>query len=337
MKIVVDKDIPFIKGRLENNFQVAYRKGSEIDREVVKDADAMIVRTRTFCNEELLRGSNVKLISTATIGTDHIDIPWCESNGIRITSAPGCNAPGVAQYLFASLFFLGFEPSADTLGIVGYGNVGSTVDRWAKTMGIKTIVYDPFIESSKYDEVQFTDLRILLEESDAVTLHVPLTKLGEYPTFGMIGENELTFMKKNSIIVNSSRGGVVDEAALKKSLRIGRIRAVIDTWRNEPEIDRELLDLASITTPHIAGYSYEGKIRGTRMALQSVSDFFNFKPDLVGLYDNPTVSEDNISRHLIEKSYNPLKDSEKLKNNVKDFERFRNEYEYRHEPLFSIT
>lgn len=334
MNIIVDKDIPFIKGRLEAVADVVYCKGNEIDGSIVKDADAMIIRTRTRCDENLLEGSKVRFISTATIGTDHIDIDWCETKVIKVASAQGCNAPGVAQYIFSAIFQLGFDPKKDTLGIIGYGNVGSTVGRWAEIMGIRTIVYDPFKQKLGNETAKFSELDVLLRNSDAVTLHVPLTTTGLYPTLGMIGNKEIEMLKPSTILVNSSRGGVVKEEDLKQGIMERKIRAVIDTWKNEPDIDRELLSLSSIGTPHIAGYSYEGKLRGTRMALQAVADNLGIIPDMSGLECNQLIPENQISPDLILKSYNPIHDSIKLKEIPSDFEKIRNNYDYRHEPLF---
>ena len=308
-------------------------RGGAIDRENVKNADALIIRTRTRCDSKLLEGSTVRLIATATIGTDHIDIPWCEKNGITVTSAPGCNAPGVAQYLFAAIFRSGFDADRHTLGIVGYGNVGSTVGAWARMMEINTIICDPIRKEAGFTDVDYQPLHYVLGESDIISLHVPLTFDTPYPTYHLIGENELALMKKNALLVNSARGGVADEAALKRFIKDGKIRLITDVWENEPYIDRELLDLADIATPHIAGYSLEGKMRGTLMALQSLEKNLGVKVNLEGLECWPII-EERISEQLILKSYNPKNDFAALKASPSDFERLRNQYHFRHEPLF---
>ncbi|MCH5242376.1 MAG: 4-phosphoerythronate dehydrogenase [Muribaculaceae bacterium] len=333
MKIVVDSAIPFIKDRFPKEIEVLYRDGKSISADDVRDAQALIVRTRTKCDETLLGGSKVKLIATATIGKDHIDIPWCESKGIKVISSPGCNAPGVAQYVFSSLFKTGFNLDKDTLGIIGYGNVGSIVGEWAKKMGIKTLINDPPRENKGLADISYKSLEEVLKKSDAVTLHIPFTKYGEYPTYKLIGEKELGLMKPGSILINTSRGGVVEEKFLKDSLKQRNIKAIIDVWEKEPDIDFELLELSSISTPHIAGYSAEGKMRATRMVLEGIKDFFAMPVDLDGLECLPN-SELEISRSLIELSYDPRKDSEKLKENPSQFENLRNEYYYRREPLF---
>ena len=335
MKIVVDKDIPFINERIDDSQELVYLPGASITREDVKDADAIIVRTRTICDEKLLKNSKVKLVATATIGTDHIDKKWCDENNIIVESAPGCNAPGVAQYVFSSIFNSDFDVKTDILGIVGYGNVGRIVGEWAALMGIKTLVCDPFRKEAGWKDADYKNLETVLEHSDAVTLHVPLSKDGKYPTFKMIGKKELEKMKKNSLIINTSRGGVVDESVIKDYLKAKKINAVTDVWENEPYIDRELLNLSEISTPHIAGYSLEGKKRGTLMVLKALEKHLGIavkKQDL----ECETGHKTSITKDIILQSYNPLTDSQILKNNPMDFERLRNNYNYRHEPLFSI-
>ena len=336
MKIVIDKDIPFIEGRLEGDWDVVYCAGGDINHELVKDAEALIVRTRTRCNESLLKDSKVKFIGTATIGTDHIDMTWCKDNGITVSSAPGCNAPGVAQYVFSSLFLSGFDCSRHVLGIIGYGNVGGLVGKWASEMGITTLICDPPRAESGYDDPAYSSMEKVLKESDAITLHVPLTETGKYATRRLIMAKEMETMKKGAILINSSRGGVVDEEALKVRLMNKDLRAITDVWENEPQIDPSLLELSCIATPHIAGYSFEGKKRGTRMVLESLGNFFGFRINIDDLRESEDASSVKITKELIEKSYNPVSDSERLKKAPLSFEKFRNEYNFRHEPAYSI-
>lgn len=335
MKFVVDKVIPFINGRLEEFGQVDYVKGDEITPEIVRDADAMVIRTRTRCDSSLLAHSNVRLIATATIGTDHIDKEWCAKNNIKVASAPGCNAPGVAQYVFSSLFYSGFNPERDTIGIIGHGNVGSVVSEWAEFMGIKTLICDPILKEKTKEEGKYIELEELLEKSSAVTLHVPLTIDGSHPTMNLIGKRQLEIMKPGSLLINSSRGGVVDEKELLKSLQRGELRSVIDVWENEPSINRELLYASLISTPHIAGYSYEGKKRGTMMVLEAIGNFFNLPVRKSDLECKPSRENKEINRILIERSYSAIKDTKLLKKDPESFEKIRNNYNYRHEPLFT--
>lgn len=333
MKVVIDKAIPFIEGRLPNYVEAWYLPSEEITSEVVKDADAIIVRTRTRCDSKLLEGSKVKLVATATIGTDHIDMDWCSANGIEVRNAPGCNAPGVAQYVWSSLLRCGFDPGCHTLGIIGYGHVGSLVGAWAKEMGIKTLVCDPPRQMSGYNDVKYLPMDQVLRNSDAVTLHVPFTTGGIYATRYLVGYRELDMMKPGALLINSSRGGVVNELCLKDSLREKGMRAVVDVWENEPLIDAELLDLVAFATPHIAGYSQEGKKRATAMALKALKDVMGVEADITGLECVP-ANQLPISSDLILRSYDPTIDSDELKSHRQEFEYLRNNYKYRHEPLF---
>lgn len=333
MRIIIDEDIPFIRNRFPYFIEVEFLSGDKISAEKVKNADAMIIRTRTKCDENLLKDSKVKFIATATIGTDHIDLTWCEKNGVTIANAPGCNAPGVAQYVFAALFKTGFDPRTQTLGIIGYGNVGSTVAEWANMMGIRTLISDPPRKEKGFHDIDYLSLEEVLKNSDAVTLHVPLTKKGIYSTYHLIGDKELSLLKDGSILVNSSRGGVVDEKILKRVLKDGKIKAIVDVWENEPDIDSELLNLVSIGTPHIAGYSAQGKMRATRMALEAFTDYTGILTNLNGLECRP-IREEKISRELIEQSYNPQLDFKNLLKHKGAFENLRNQYNYRQEPLY---
>lgn len=344
MKVIVDNAIPFIENRISNEVDLAILPGKDIDAHSVKDADALVVRTRTKCNAGLLKGSKVKLVATATIGTDHIDIDWCNKNGINVMAAPGCNAPGVAQYVLASLLETGFDPKSQTLGVIGYGNVGHVVVDWAKQMGFKTLVSDEPRKRSGFNDMGYCSLEYLLRRSDAVTLHVPLTYSGDFPTRYLIGEKELNLMKRGAILVNSSRGGVVDEKALKEKLKRCEIKAIIDVWENEPTIDPELVRLAEISTPHIAGYSQEGKKRATKMVLQALNKVLGIPVNTDNLIEDPEKSEnsliDNPDKHdgnkitpeIILTSYSPSLDSRKLKSEISSFELLRNNYPYRSEP-----
>jgi erythronate-4-phosphate dehydrogenase len=339
MKIIIDNKIPFIKGALEPFAEVLYLEGQEIKRTDVADADALIIRTRTQVNEELLGGSRVKFVGTATIGTDHIDLDWCRNNNIYCASAPGCNSGSVMQYLASSLVYLsdkyGIEPSASTLGVIGDGNVGSKVASMASTLGYRVLLNDPPREE-KEGSSAFTALEILLKKSDIISLHVPLEKEGKYPTFRMVDKHFLNAMKTGSILINTSRGPVVDEKALAENLKSHKLKAaVLDVWDNEPGINRELLKLACIATPHIAGYSLDGKANGTSIIIKEIADFFNlplkeWKPlslPVPGQYLIETGSIDDAIIH----TYNVKEDSDLLKSNPGIFEELRGNYRNRRE------
>ena len=332
MKIVADDNIPFLKGRLENsaeNIEVVYVDQWGFTPELVKDADALIIRTRTLCNEALLGGSKVRLVATATIGTDQIDLPWCAQNGIAIRNAPGCNAPGVAQYVWSCLLRMGFDPSHDILGIIGCGNVGSIVREWGRALGAKILISDPPKEEAGICG-EYVPLEELLERSDAITLHTPLTKTGRHATHHLIGGRELSLIRDGKILVNAARGPVIDFNALKPHVTNGRIRAAIDTWENEPTLDEELLEAVEYGTFHIAGYSRQGKERATRMALEAVAEVLGIEADLSGL-EGAYTGTPGLSPEKITTSYDPATDTAALREEPKEFDRLRRDYRYREE------
>ena len=441
MKIIADEAIPYLKGIFENECEVEYYPGSEITPQRVKDADALIVRTRTKCNAQLLEGSKVKVIASATIGTDHIDRAWCQSHNIALFNAPGCNSGGVLQYFLTALFkclstrelwqkFLNSAPDATgaessaagaaaagegaaaagaadgaaagsvagvdgtaegtataagdsaaesapfTVGVIGVGNVGSKVAAACESLGFEVLRNDPPKERQQtlaYNSgylriVDFKDyysLDYLLENSDVVTLHVPLDET----TRGMADANFFARMKPGAIFINSSRGEVVDEAALLANIH--KLAAVVlDVWVGEPKINRELLQSAFIATPHIAGYSAEGKIKGTQMAVEAIRRYMRDNgltastatscthsagatlaatapattagaaPAAAGTSTIPEEQPipvdfrgkniDEISQ-MLERIFPIQELSDSLKANPHTFEEMRNNYNYRHE------
>ena len=278
MKIVIDNKIPFIAGVFEPHAEVEYLPGNKITQSSIANADALIVRTRTICNEALLKGSSVKFIATATIGYDHIDTRWCETNGIAWTNAAGCNSGSVYQYMASVLATLSVQFGMNfhemTLGVVGVGNVGSKIVNLGKILGMNVLMNDP-PRAEKEGLAQFVPLDEVLNMSDIVTLHVPLKSAGSHQTYHLFDKNTLEQLRRSTIFINSSRGEVVDGNALKNTLKNGQIgAAALDVWENEPNIDLELLSTLNIATPHIAGYSVDGKANGTTMSVRAVSRFF---------------------------------------------------------------
>ena len=262
MKIVIDDKIPYIRGAFEPFAEVIYLPGSKTTADVVKDADALVTRTRTICNRNLLEGSYVKFIATATIGYDHIDTEYCREAGIEWTNAKGCNAESVNQYVASALFARAIknrqDPARKTIGIVGVGNVGTKVEKLARTIGMKVLLNDPPRER-KEGSANFVSLEKIQHEADVITFHVPLNRTGPDATFHMIDEQFLQNLDKKPLIINSCRGEVHNTPAVKKAIENGMISGFIaDCWENEPLIDLELLDMAVYGTPHIAGYSRDG-------------------------------------------------------------------------------
>lgn len=325
MKIIADKNIPFLEGRIPDA-ELIPLPASEINSESVRDADALIVRTRTHCDKLLLQGSGVKLITTATIGTDHIDLAWCHDNGISVRNAPGCNAPGVALYVWNNLLRNGFDPATDTLGVIGHGNVGGIVAQWGERLGTKVLVCDPPRKDLGLTDREYLTLEEVLAQSDAVTLHTPLTQGGSYPTYHLINNDAINHIKPGAIFINAARGEVADTDALIKAIGEGRIgRSIIDTWEGEPMIDQRLLKLADTATCHIAGYSVAGKQRATRMVLEAICETLHTSVDLTGLqgtYQEPA----NLTEERIISAYDPSGMTTELKSNPQEFERLRNSY-----------
>lgn len=275
MKIVIDDKIPFIKGVFEPWADVVYSRGHSIDAGMVADADALIVRTRTKCDSRLLQGSKVKIIASATIGFDHLDTAWLDTAAIKWANAPGCNSGSVMQYVTSTLFFLAAKHSLDlpslTLGVVGVGNVGSKVVRAAKAIGMKVLQNDPPRQRREGGH-EFLPLESLVAESDILTLHVPLTFDGEDRTRHLISSANLSRLKKNTLLINTSRGEVVDNTALREALSARILSGtVLDVWEGEPETDRQLVELTDIATPHIAGYSVDGKANATVNSVRQVA------------------------------------------------------------------
>ena len=354
MKVVCDSAIPFLKGALEPYCQVVYARGSEISRDMVKDADALVVRTRTRCNADLLEGSKVRFIATATIGYDHIDTKWCGSHGIRWTNAPGCNSWSVQQYTGSLLVTmsrsLGFAFRDKTIGVVGAGNVGSKVARLAALLGFRVLLCDP-PRARREGWGQFVTLDEIIGRCDIITLHVPLIHDGEDATFHMFDGDVLGRMNKDQILINTSRGEVVDGAALKKALARNRILAAsLDVWENEPQIDTELLSLLFTGTPHIAGYSVDGKATGTTMSVQALGRFFDMPcrdwevtqvpPSLQSLefsIDTAGKTPQEVLADAILHTYDIKADDAALRASVATFEKQRSHYPVRREfPAFSV-
>ncbi|HZJ80465.1 MAG TPA: 4-phosphoerythronate dehydrogenase PdxB [Dysgonamonadaceae bacterium] len=345
MKILADAHIPYLQGVAEQFGQVSYLPGNEFSKEAVKDKDVLIVRTVTHFDEKILEGSNVQLICSATIGFDHIDTHYCEQNDIAWRTAPGCNARSVEQYVTTSIVRMAqkynFELKDKTIGIVGVGNVGKEIAYVCELLGMRVLLNDPPREVTEKSDL-FVDLATIQKEADIITFHTPLTKEGVYATYHLADKAFFKNLAKKPIIINSSRGAVVSNEALKSALIKGEVLgAIIDTWENEPNIDRELLEMVDIGTPHIAGYSADGKWNATKMSLQTINDFFNFKKEPVELLSIAEPKESVIDLFKYNKdeqlakallySYDPLDDSALLKNSPHKFYYFRSHYPLRRE------
>lgn len=330
MKIVIDDKIPYIRAAIASmGMEAVYKKGADICAEDVRDADALIVRTRTRCDEQLLAGSKVRFIATATIGYDHIDTAYLRRAGIEWANCPGCNAASVAQYMRSVLLLLRRDFALDlqsaTIGIVGCGHVGTKVKAVAEELGMRVLVCDPPLGHRG-----FVGMDAIEREADVVTFHVPMERCGKYPTFHLADAAFFARLERHAFIVNTSRGGVVDNAALKAALSQGLVRqAVVDTWENEPHIDTDLLDAVYIGTPHIAGYSADGKVKADNMVLEALCRFFTL-PRPAEIVPPSLPAGFAYTGDPLE-LYDPLVDSCRLKAHPELFEALRGDYPLRRE------
>jgi erythronate-4-phosphate dehydrogenase len=350
---VADHKIPFLKGALEGVAHVTYLPGGEISKRDLTKTDALITRTRTRCDRDLLEGTGIRFIASATIGYDHIDKDYCMSAGIRWTNAPGCNASSVEQYLVSALLYLAAEKGLDlersTLGVVGVGNVGSRVVRAAESLGMRTLLNDP-PRLKEEGNCAFVDLDELLDNSDVITLHVPLNKGGADNTLGMVNRRFIDRVRKGAVLINTSRGGVVNEDDLIHGIRSGKLSAVVlDVFRGEPAVDRRLLDLVTLATPHVAGYSLDGKANGTGMAVRAVSTHFqlgldHWQPEHLTLPGQTTLHGDAAANprnkllwQLFRETYDITADDRRLREDPGAFELLRGDYPLRREPyVYSV-
>ena len=340
MKIVADAHIPFLEGVFEPYAEVLYIPGPEIRREDCLDADVLITRTRTRCNAELLEGTAVKMISTATIGTDHIDMAWCGAHGIEVYSAAGCNAGGVMDYVFSALYGVAARkkiPLQDAkLGIIGVGHVGRKVERAGRKLGFEILRCDP-PRAEREGPEGFRTLDEVLAEAQIITLHVPLDET----TRGMANDDFFSKVQPGAIFINAARGEIVDEAALLRARpKLGAL--VIDTWCNEPDVNQRLLVECDIATPHIAGYSYQGKQNGTAMAVRAVArrygirELEDFYPETEDLDLHPVLidaegkSQGEIAS-ILQYNYPIFTDDFMFRTEPQGFEMLRSQYQYRRE------
>ncbi|MBP3299477.1 MAG: 4-phosphoerythronate dehydrogenase [Muribaculaceae bacterium] len=339
MKILADSFIPFLRGRLENYADITYLHPDDFNPQTVADADALLIRTRTRCGAPLLSGSRVRFIASGTIGMDQFDLPWCASHDIAAFNSPGCNAPGVAQYVWSSLLHLGIDPAKITLGVIGHGNVGRIVAEWGRHLGARILLCDP--PRADRGEKGYIPMEELLAQSDVITLHTPLTHDGNHPTYHLIGERELRLIRPGAVFINAARGSVTDTPALVEAARRLSLRLIIDTWEGEPsDLNPELLALAEIATPHIAGYSLQGKQRATRMITENLCRFFGLPlatkqgEEGVKVWDLPEPYRpvESIGADQIASSYDPVADTRALRETPASFEYMRDHYDYRSEP-----
>ena len=277
MKIVVDENIPCAEQLFGGLGSVVYTAGRSVSPEVVADAEVLLVRSVTAVGADLLEGSAVRFVGTATIGTDHIDLAYLAGRGITFADAAGSNSNSVAEYVIVALLVIaeraGLDLAGKSIGVIGVGNVGSKVKAKAAALGLRVLANDPPLQRETNDP-DFVSLDTVLDEADIVTCHVPLTRKGLDPTWHLLDRERLGRLGPERILLNTARGGVVDNVALKEALQKNRLGpTVLDVWEGEPNIDVGLLGEVGLGTPHIAGYSLDGKVNGTVMLYEAVCEF----------------------------------------------------------------
>ncbi|MBM4047407.1 MAG: 4-phosphoerythronate dehydrogenase PdxB [Planctomycetes bacterium] len=354
MKIVADENIPLVKDAFSGLGDARLVRGRDLNAEVVRDAELLLVRSVTKVNARLLDGSKVRFVATATIGTDHVDLPYLRQRGIAFASAPGSNANSVGEYVVAALLALakrgGFRLGGKTLGVVGVGNVGRKVVQKAQALGMTVLQNDPPLQRQTGDP-RFVPLDALFN-ADAITVHVPLARTGPDATYHLVNADFLKRMKSGSVFLNSSRGEVVDEPSLSQALVSGHLSAaVLDVWKGEPSIDVSLLATVALGTPHIAGYSFNGKINGTVMIYRAACEFLGVKPTwdptpLLPPPPHPTITvdargrdEEDVLREVVRTVYDIERDDRALRGVLqtaaadrgKFFDALRHKYRVRRE------
>lgn len=348
MRVVADDKIPFLKGALEEMAEVVYLPGAEIRRNDLLHADALITRTRTRCNRELLEGTRVSCIASATIGFDHIDTAFCEEAGIAWCNAPGCNSSSVRQYLVSTLLYLSEERGlvlrGATLGVVGVGHVGGKVALAAEALGMRVLRNDPPRARQEGTE-GFVSLEQVREEADVISLHVPLNREGVDRTWHLADEQFLDGCKTGVVLINTSRGPVVKEEALLEALKSGKVgHGILDVFESEPRINPALHQVLALATPHVAGYSLDGKAHGTGMAVQALSKHFKLglddwqvqalpRPEKAMLLGDAGALEPlELLWELYRQTYDVGGDDARLRKHPGNFEDLRGDYPFRREP-----
>ena len=316
MLVIIDKGIPFLEDVFPSDIEVLHLPPEEITSQTVRHADALFVRTRTRINKELLHGSNVRFVATATIGFDHIDQTYCREAGVYWISCPGCNAQAVCDYVEEAISSIKPQTSSLTIGIVGYGHVGKLVAQMALNKGYRVLLSDPPLGIG-------SPLKEIAPLCDVLTFHTPLTYHGEHATHHLCNADILRLCKPNTLIINAARGGVIDEHALYNQLSTYncQLSTVIDCWENEPLINQQLLQRTNLASFHIAGYSIEGKMRASEMCLNAFCKFFSL-PIL-------SINKKIVPLHGDSNSSWLQRISDQLKAQPEHFEQLRKQYRLR--------
>lgn len=350
LKIVADENIPAAEQLFSGFGEVIRIPGRHMSAADVVDADLLLVRSITKVNKKLLENSSVKFVGTATIGTDHIDQDYLQQQGIHFTSAPGCNADAVAEYVISVLSLLAQEQSFSlqdkTVGIIGVGNVGGRLRDRLRRLGIKLLLNDPPRRALGLNDEVYTDLETVLTSADIICMHTPLTTGGDHPSRHLLNSSNLTVIKENAILLNAGRGPVIDNQALLEWHQSREdVTLVLDVWEHEPAVDTALADRVRIGTPHIAGYSLDGKIRGTYMLYDAFCKVQGITPAVSMQQCLPSIGELHLdlqqysnATEVVHQVYDPRDDDQRFRASLKDvaeqpkrFDQLRKEYPVRRE------
>lgn len=338
-RIVADQAIPYLQGLLEPYAQVTYLPATQITHEVCLQADALLTRTRTRCNAQLLDHTPVECIASATVGLDHIDLPYCKNANIHVGNAPGCSAWAVVQWVWGVLYHIqrfGKLPLlAATVGIIGYGQIGQRLAALLQLFGIRWLANDPPL-AAHHPELKLVDLDTIARECQIITIHAPLTKCGPHPTEHLLDHSFIRKLGHNRpYILHAARGGIVDDVALRRALHYKDIAGyALDVYENEPDVSSDLLENSLFATPHIAGYSIEGKRSGTQLALNTITEHFHLPNIALPPMQEDTDSRPHIAGYELSDmalGYDLNYDSQALIAAPQDFERLRTNYHYRHD------
>lgn len=335
--IIIEASIPYVPP-LPEGVRAIRLDNKDFSPERIAEADALVVRSITRCDAELLSGSKIRFIATATAGYDHIDLDYCRRHNIAWANAAGGNARSVAQWVCSALAATGQRLEGATLGIIGWGQVGQAVESLARALGMHILRNDPPLEEAGTAQAEFVPLEVLLRESQFVTLHTPLTREGKYPTLGLVDDAFVGACREGVTLINAARGGIVDTQALTRGKLSGRVgHLLLDCWAGEPLIDAELASLATIATPHIAGFSADGKRETTMRAIRQTLHFLGFDPESVQAEPLPQPEHPIIDSPSLLSSREPALEalrltleletlSRQLKKNPIDFARLRKDY-----------
>jgi len=324
MNIVIDENISYAEKAFSQFGNVTIIHGREINNNLLKNADVLIIRSITKVDENLLTGTPVKFVGTATIGTDHIDLKYLDSKGICFSDAKGCNADAVTEYVFTSIIKLLDENNSalkgKSIGIIGTGNIGSRIAHIAGAIGMKVFKNDPPLQR-KSGAADFVPLNNIYN-CDIITLHVPLNKDGVDKTVHLFDKENLNKLDDNTILINASRGPIVDNSALLEAVDKKCLRVILDVWENEPAINKAILERVKLASPHIAGYSLEGKVNGTVIIYKALCNFLGEQPvwkPFLPVIETPVINLNNTGNTveelngIISKIYDIKKDDDKMR------------------------